>query len=416
MSPARKSFSRRVPAARAELWKTGRPPLTRLDIELTERCNNDCIHCSVNLPAGDDDARRREMTTGEIKEVLKAAASLGCLGVRFTGGEPLLRDDFEEIYIAARNLGLRVRIFTNATQVTPRLAMLFKRIPPLEEMEVSVYGMTAESAAAATGNPRAFEAARWGIGLLVEQDVPFIVKGAVLPSTVDEMDGFEAWAGNLPGMSGKPSYAVLFDLRSRRDHEAKNGRIGKLRVGPKDYVRLTSRWGEDYAAELRAYVVRSAGPCGDRLFHCLSNTASVDAYGRFQVCLSLRHPNTVYDLKAGSLSDAVTAFLPKVRETRAANPAYLERCSRCFLKQLCLQCPAKSWAEHGTLDTPVEYFCGITHAQAVSIGVLSEGETAWTITDWPARVERLASLRHNQRHARAGGPGRRGGEEPWKTR
>jgi radical SAM protein with 4Fe4S-binding SPASM domain len=411
MSPAGKSFSRKVPAARAELWKAGRPPLTRLDIELTERCNNDCVHCSVNLPAGDEDARRREMTAPEIKDILAAAASLGCLGVRFTGGEPLLRDDFEEIYLAARKRGLRVRIFTNATLVTPRLAALFKAIPPLEEMEVSVYGMTAESAAAATGNPGGFEAARRGIGLLAEHGIPFSVKGAVLPSTAGEMDEFEAWAASRQAMSGKPSYAVLFDLRSRRDDEAKNGRIRKLRVGPKDYVRLTSRWGEGYEAELRAFAARSAGPCGDRLFQCLSSTASVDAYGRFQVCLSLRHPDTIYDLKAGSLRDAVTLFVPKVREMRAVNPAYLERCGRCFLKQLCLQCPAKSWAEHGTLDTPVEYFCGITHAQAVSMGLFSEGETAWTITDWPARLERSATPRNQQCRARSGGTTRHGGEK-----
>ena len=416
MSAAGKSFSRKVPAARAELWKAGRPALTRLDIELTERCNNDCVHCSVSLPAGDEEACRREMTAPEIKDLLAAAASLGCLGVRFTGGEPLLRDDFEGIYLAARKRGLRVRIFTNATLVTPRLAALFKTIPPLEEMEVSVYGMTAESAAAATGNPGAFEAARRGIGLLAAHGVPFIVKGAVLPSTAGETDGFEAWAGNFPGMGGKPSYAVLFDLRSRRDDEAKNGRIRKLRVGPKDYVRLTSRWGKGYAAELRAFAARSAGAGGDRLFDCLSSTASIDAYGCFQVCLSLRHPDTVYDLKAGSLSDAVSAFLPKVREIRASNPAYLERCGRCFLKQFCLQCPAKSWAEHGTLDTPVEYFCGITHAQAVSIGLLSEGETAWTVADWPARLKRPALPKNYQRRARAGSPGRRGGEKLWKTR
>jgi len=411
MSRAGKSFSRKVPAAQAALWTTGGPALTRLDIELTERCNNACIHCSVNLPAGDEDARRREMTAREIKDILAAAASLGCLAVRFTGGEPLLRDDFEEIYLAARKRGLRVRIFTNATLVTPRLAALFKTIPPLEEMEVSIYGMTVGSAAAATGNPVAFEAARRGIGLLLEHGIPFIVKGAVLPSTAGEMDEFEAWAGNLPGMQGKASYALLFDLRSRRDDGLKNDRIRKLRVGPKDYVRMASRWGEGYEAELRAFAARSAGPSGDRLFQCLSSTASVDAYGRFQVCLSLRHPDTVYDLKAGSLRDAVTVFLPKVRVRRAANPAYFERCGRCFLKQLCLQCPAKSWAEHGTLDTPVEYFCGITHAQAVSMGLLSEGETAWTVPDWPARLGRPAPPGNPQRRARSSGTARHGGEK-----
>ena len=27
--------------------------LGRLDIELTERCDNDCVHCCINLPVGD---------------------------------------------------------------------------------------------------------------------------------------------------------------------------------------------------------------------------------------------------------------------------------------------------------------------------------------------------------------------------
>ncbi|MCK7525099.1 MAG: hypothetical protein MZV64_49580 [Ignavibacteriales bacterium] len=92
-------------------------------------------------------------------------------------------------------------------------------------------------------------------------------------------------------------------------------------------------------------------------------------------------PATVYDLAAGSLREAVTEFLPRLRETRAADPAYLERCARCFLRGLCEQCPAKSWAEHGTLDTPVEYFCGVAHAQAVAAGLLEPGEKAWAVGD-----------------------------------
>jgi MoaA/NifB/PqqE/SkfB family radical SAM enzyme len=29
------------------------PSLPHLDVELTERCNNACLHCYINLPAGD---------------------------------------------------------------------------------------------------------------------------------------------------------------------------------------------------------------------------------------------------------------------------------------------------------------------------------------------------------------------------
>jgi radical SAM protein with 4Fe4S-binding SPASM domain len=404
MSAGKKEFAKKIRSDRAALWRAGRPLLARLDIELTERCNNCCLHCSINLPAGDDEARRRELAAAEFKDILGEAASLGCLSVRFTGGEPLLREDFEEIYIAARKLGLKVRIFTNATLITPRLAAVLKRVPPLEKMEVSVYGMTSETTEKVTGNPGSYEASRRGIRLLLGFGIPFVAKGAVLPHTKSEMDRFEAWARELPAMEGPPSYAMLFDLRSRRDQAAINDRIRGLRVGPREFVRLESRLGESHAAELRAFVARFAGPGGDRLFPCLSDTGSVDAYGRFQVCLNRRHPDTVYDLARGSLRNAVGEFLPKVREMRTSSPAYLERCGRCFLKALCLQCPAKSWAEYGTLDTPVEYFCGITHAQAVSIGVLEEGEKAWAVADWRARVERLAGSWKNGGKARPESP------------
>jgi hypothetical protein len=135
-----KSFVRKVPSGRSLLWRAAPPKLARLDIELTERCNNACLHCSVARPAGDLEAKAREWPEERWKALLGEAAALGCLVVRFTGGEPLLRPDFEEIYRHARQLGLRVMLFTNATLLTPRLARLLRDVPPLETVEVSIYG------------------------------------------------------------------------------------------------------------------------------------------------------------------------------------------------------------------------------------------------------------------------------------
>jgi sulfatase maturation enzyme AslB (radical SAM superfamily) len=138
--------------------------LPELDIELTERCNNNCIHCNINLPEGDAQARKREMTTGQVKDILGQAAALGCLRVRFTGGEPLLRPDFEEIYLSARGLGMKVLLFTNGRLITPRLADLFARIPPLATIEITVYGMRAESYEAVTRAPGSFKEFRGEVG------------------------------------------------------------------------------------------------------------------------------------------------------------------------------------------------------------------------------------------------------------
>jgi radical SAM protein with 4Fe4S-binding SPASM domain len=380
MSAASRSYVRKVPSGRDGLWASARPRLARLDIELTERCDNDCIHCSVNIPAADEAARAREWTAEAWKAVLDEAAGLGALVVRFTGGEPLLREDFEAIYLHARRRGLRVMLFTNATLVTPRLARLLRDVPPLEAVEVSAYGMTGAAYEAVTRTPGSFEASRRGLELLRGHGVPLVVKGAVLPPTRREIDDFEAWAAGLGGASGPPSSVLLLDLRSRRDG-SKNELIARLRLSADEFVALARRRGETVVAEWRDFCGRSGGARGDRLFTCLpgGGSAAIDPYGRLQYCLGLRHPETVYDLAAGSLREAVTDFLPRLRERRATDPAYLERCARCFLKGLCEQCPAKSWAEHGTLDTPVEYFCGIAHAQAVAAGLLEPGRKAWEV-------------------------------------
>ncbi|MDO9034031.1 MAG: hypothetical protein Q7U51_02365 [Methanoregula sp.] len=68
------------------------------------------------------------------------------------------------------------------------------------------------------------------------------------------------------------------------------------------------------------------------------------------------------------------------------------RCAVCFLKGFCEQCPAKSWMENGTLDTPMEYLCDVAHAEAKYLGLLSEGEKVWEVTDGRERVERFATV------------------------
>ena len=124
------------------IWHGKRPLLGQLDIELTERCNNNCIHCCINLPEDDAEALSREMSTDFVKDVITQAADLGCLTVRFTGGEPLLREDLAELYEFTRRLGMQVILFTNARLITPELAALLAKMPPGRVVEVSVYAVS----------------------------------------------------------------------------------------------------------------------------------------------------------------------------------------------------------------------------------------------------------------------------------
>ncbi len=376
----------RVDIGKNTFWRGSRPFPVRLDMELTERCNNNCVHCYINLPPADRKAKSRELSTSQVKKIMKEAVSLGCMVVRFTGGEPLLRKDFRKIYIFARKQGLRVMLFTNATLITDELGRLFRRLPPLEKMEVSIFGLSKTSYESSTRQPGSFARAMAGVRVLLKNKIPFVVKWALLPANKSEFKAFKEWSAKILGKESPSPVAMFFDLRCRRD--GKNSLIRKIRVTPQDGLKIITDNKEAFVEDVKILYANFSHLTGDRLFSCAAGhaTGCVDAYGVFQPCMMLRHPDCVYDLKKGSLKDVLVNFLPGVGRLKAGNPDYLLRCGRCFIKVLCEQCPAKSWMEHGTLDTPVEYLCEIAHAEARFLGLLAEGEKAWQVRDWKNRV------------------------------
>jgi MoaA/NifB/PqqE/SkfB family radical SAM enzyme len=72
------------------------------DLELTARCNNNCRHCYINIPAQDRHASEKELNLKEIMELADQAFDLGSLWCLMTGGEPLLRPDFSDIYLGLK--------------------------------------------------------------------------------------------------------------------------------------------------------------------------------------------------------------------------------------------------------------------------------------------------------------------------
>jgi len=372
---------------RAALRFGKEPLLSHLDIELTERCNNACLHCYINLPADYSEARKREFDTDQWKGIIAQAAELGALSVRFTGGEPLLREDFPELYLFARQLGLKVVLFTNARGITPEIARLLARTPALGKIEVTVYGMRASTYDMVACSPGAYTEFRRGIQLLLDYSVPFIVKGALLPQNRVDMQELDDWAVSIPWMENPPVYSLLFDLRCRHDSAARDRTIRGLRLPTDECVAILDHRVPGYRAACEQVLKSSSGPAGTSLFTCRAGKGGcVDASGQYQPCMLLRDPSVTYDLKTGSLRDALLNFFPRLKDIRATNPLYLQRCARCFLHGLCDQCPAKSWMEHGALDIPVEYYCQIAHAKARYLGLLLEGEQAWEVEDWRQRL------------------------------
>jgi len=107
----------------------------------------------------------------------------------------------------------------------------------------------------------------------------------------------------------------------------------------------------------------------DHMYHCGAGNGSFNlGYdGTYRLCSLPWHPCTTYALRQGVLREAREEWVPRVRDTRGKDPAFLAECRRCALIDLCLRCPARAALETGPLDDRVEYFCAVEDARAAAL-------------------------------------------------
>ncbi len=352
------------------LWKdvigSRRVPFS-FDLELTARCNNDCRHCCINLPASDRTARASELSLAEIERLADDAVELGALWCLVTGGEPLLRDDFDDIYLALKRRGLLVSVFTNGCLVRPRHVELFRRFPP-RDLEVTLYGATAQTYEAVTRTPSSFAAFERGLGRLLDGGVKVRLKAMALKSSLRELPAIAAFC--RAHTCDYFRFDPVLHLRYDRD-PSRNEDIRAERLDAREVIELEradperSEGWRDACAHL-VLGPESAARSG-RLFRCAAGVMSfaVGPTGRFRLCPSLTDPSCTFDLRHdGSLRQAWEEFVPSVRERSAVGGEYVETCGKCGLINLCSWCPAHAYLETGSLETRVPHFCEIASARS----------------------------------------------------
>jgi radical SAM protein with 4Fe4S-binding SPASM domain len=364
-------MTRNLEIQQLPLWdklKRKRTPLS-FDLEVTARCNNDCQHCYINLPAGDVAARRNELTVPEITDIAAQAVELGAVWCLITGGEPLLRPDFSEIYLALKHKGLLVSVFTNATLIGDEHVALFREYPP-RDIEVTVYGVTAKTYEAVTRTPGSFDRFMKGLSLLLGAGVRVRLKSMALQSNLHE----QAAIARFCRAHTKDYYRYDPQLHLRFDGDPeRNAEITAARLTPEQIVVLESTDEVRMAAMQKKCDAlideRLTHYTCDHLFHCGAGNGNFNvAYdGRFRLCSSLWAEGTTYDLRAGNLAEAWHNFVPRVRDLRSQRKEFLQNCRACALVNLCMWCPAHAYLETGRMDAKTPYFCEVAHRRAENL-------------------------------------------------
>jgi pyrroloquinoline quinone biosynthesis protein E len=115
------------------------PPLWLL-AEVTYRCPLHCVFCynPVNYAAN-----KKELSTDEWKDVLRQARKLGAAQLGFSGGEPLVRDDLEELIGEAHQLGYYTNLITSGVGLTEARISKMKDLG-LDHIQLSFQDSTKE--------------------------------------------------------------------------------------------------------------------------------------------------------------------------------------------------------------------------------------------------------------------------------
>jgi radical SAM protein with 4Fe4S-binding SPASM domain len=343
--------------------------LISFSLEVTARCNNNCRHCYINLPASDRAAMKKELSVDEIGHIADEAVRLGALWCLVSGGEPLLRKDFKELYILIKKKGLLVTVFTNATLVTEEIVELFKKYPP-RDIEISVYGTTRETYEKVTRKKGSFKAFMRGLNLLIDNGVPVNLKAMALKSNMHEMESIAKFCRDRSKAPYR--YDPMLHLRYDSDPE-RNKEIIAERLKPEDIVFLEMNDPERFGVMKKKCddLISTSFDSNSYHFTCGAGKSNftVSYDGQFKLCSSLCAPGLIYDLRCEktSIEEAFNRLAPQVFNLRSTNREFLESCGICPIKNLCICCSAHAWLETGQLDKPVDYFCSVARARASTL-------------------------------------------------
>lgn len=387
--------------AHVTLRKIGAPPRLPLKgcIDLTYRCDFDCRHCWVRLPPGAQE-RERELGVAEIKAIADEARSMGCRQWTISGGEPMIRPDFSEIFEYLTRNTTTYSINTNGSLITPVIARLMRR---KGTKMVALYGATAGTHERVTRTPGSYEATLRGISRLREASAGFIVQLVPIVANRHEWNAMLEFARSIgrPWRVGAPWLHFACGGGNPRDDD-----IRAQRLPPDHVIELDP---PNPLSTERASEGCGAAEGSPHLFaRCIDQRQEfhIDPYGGMSFCAFVREPSLRCDARAGGFRSAWEAFIPSLRNHVRGDEEYEAHCGRCERRMDCRWCAAYAYLETGRYSAPVPYLCEVAvlsrrykdewpsrhrrYFQIAGITVRVESDLDLERVNFPPEVERFA--------------------------
>ena len=314
--------------------------------ELTFGCNLHCKHCYIDC-YNKLDYLNKELKTGEVKLILDKVYQTGVIWLCFTGGDPLTRSDFLDIYSYAKDKGFIITIFTNGYSMTGEIVKYFKKRPPFV-IEMTLNAVTEDLYEKISQMNGSFTKVMQGISLILKENLPLKIKTQITRDNLEELPRIKKFVKGS-GLKFRPNSAL---------HARLNGNTTpcNLRISPHEVLNLNGRVKTGYLNELN-----KLNKPNNFLFHCAvggGDGINIDPYGNIFLCNSIRKP--AFNLLKVDIEYASYKLLPLVRNRKFATNS---KCKDCSLRKFCRWCPGKAYLEMGDEEAPIPYYCEIAKQQ-----------------------------------------------------
>jgi pyrroloquinoline quinone biosynthesis protein E len=168
------------------------PPLWLL-AELTYRCPLQCPYCSNPL---DFAQTERELSTEDWVNVLRQGREIGAAQLGFSGGEPLVRQDLQELIAEARHLGYYSNLITSGLGLTKAKVEAFAG-SGLDHIQVSFQASDPELNNALAGSRKAFEQKLAMARAVKEAGYPMVLNFVIHRHNIHQMNDIMALCERL---------------------------------------------------------------------------------------------------------------------------------------------------------------------------------------------------------------------------
>jgi GTP 3',8-cyclase len=257
-------------------------PVSNLRISLTPKCNLSCIYCHRE----GEKSPKEQIPAEEIAEILRVAAKFEIRSVKFTGGEPLLRQDLLEI-VRSVPAGMESSLTTNGILLADLASGL--KEAGLRRVNISLDSLNPETYKKITGIDRLSDVLAGIDGALDAGLTPIKLNMVLLDGVNDkEIDDFLAYVrGN------RHLVLQLIELMHFNDctyHGDLNGLEDSLASRSKEIITRRMHHRKKYCLDgAEVEVVR---PLHNTEFCAFCNRMRVTSDGKLKPCL-LRTDNHI---------------------------------------------------------------------------------------------------------------------------